>query len=143
MLPVFGSGKSTEKRQIWGTPSAASGSWSVFACRPALKSRQISGFFCSFSDVFIDFSREVTEKGLKWTKKFKNDWNKVVQPAFGCVQHPKAGQNTQQLWSLFLGVFILNIVMVFTHIGGFKQHSCPWYMHVITLKTIPAEERQE
>ena len=35
-----------------------------------------------------------TEKGLKWTKKVETA-KKVFQPAFGCVQHPKAGQNTK------------------------------------------------
>ena len=29
-------------------------------------------------------------------KKIENGWEKLFQPAFGCAQHPKAGQNTQQ-----------------------------------------------
>ena len=29
------------------------------------------------------------------TKKVENSWKKVVQPAFGCAQHPKAGRNMQ------------------------------------------------
>ena len=48
------------------------------------------------------------EKDKKEGKdKLKKVWNeqnrlkttlkKVFQPAFGCAQHPKAGQNTQQL----------------------------------------------
>ena len=46
---------------------------------------------------FVDFSREITEKVLKEQKRLKTA-EKVVRPAFGCAQHPKAGQNTQQLW---------------------------------------------
>ena len=33
------------------------------------------------------FRREITEKGLKLTRKFENGWKKVVRPA---------GPNTQQ-----------------------------------------------
>ena len=33
-------------------------------------------FFCSFSDVFVDFSSEITEKGSKLRKKLKNGWKK-------------------------------------------------------------------
>ena len=62
--------KINQKRQIQGTPS---GSRAAFACQPA----------------------EITEKGLKWIKKVKNGFKKVVQPAFGCTQHPKADRNTQ------------------------------------------------
>ena len=29
------------------------------------------------------------------SKNVENGWKKVVQPAFGCAQHPKAGQSTQ------------------------------------------------
>ena len=72
--------KSTEKRQCRGTPS---GSQPAFACQPALGSRQNHVFFCSF---FVDFSREITKKALKWTKKVKK-W-----------QHPKAGRNTQHMF---------------------------------------------
>ena len=46
---------------------------------------------------FSDFRHEITEKGFKRTKRLKTA-EKVVQPAVGCMQHPKAGQNTQQLW---------------------------------------------
>ena len=37
---------------------------------------------------------------LIWDKKAWKRPKKVVRPAFGCVQHPKAGQNTQHscLW---------------------------------------------
>ena len=38
------------------------------------------------------------EKGCKRIKK-------VLQPAFVCAQHPKAGQNTQQLSSLITYLF--------------------------------------
>ena len=44
----------------------------------------------------FDFRCEITERGLNWTKKVENGWKKIVQPAFGCAQHPKAGRNTQQ-----------------------------------------------
>ena len=30
------------------------------------------------------------------TKNVENGWKKELQPAFGCTQHPKAGQNSQQ-----------------------------------------------
>ena len=51
--------------------------------------------FVHFQTLFVDFRREITEKGKKWTKKIENSWKKVVRPAFGCPQHPKAGPNTQ------------------------------------------------
>ena len=42
------------------------------------------------------------EKSMKnvWNeqKKVENDPEKLLQPAFGCAHHPKAGQNTQQQW---------------------------------------------
>ena len=44
---------------------------------------------------FLDFRREITEKGLKRRQKVENGWKKVLQPVFGCAQHLKAGQNTQ------------------------------------------------
>ena len=31
-------------------------------------------FFGSFSDFFVDFSRKITAKGEKWTKKVENGW---------------------------------------------------------------------
>ena len=34
---------------------------------------------------------KITGKGLKLAKKVENGWKKVVQPAFRCAQHPKAG----------------------------------------------------
>ena len=42
---------------------------------------------------------------MKRTKKVGNGWKKVVRPAFEWMQHPKAGQNTQKLWTnkLFIG----------------------------------------
>ena len=36
-------------------------------------------------------NREITEKGLKWTKKVENRLKKMFWTAFGCAQHPKAG----------------------------------------------------
>ena len=68
-----------------------------FACRPALRSRQKPRFLAHFQTFFSDFSCEITEKALKWTKKVKKRLKKRFQPAFGCTQHPKAGRNTQQL----------------------------------------------
>ena len=40
-------------------------------------------------------SFEMNKKGWKMAVK-------MYQPALGCVQHPKAGQNTQQLCILWL-----------------------------------------
>ena len=44
---------------------------------------------------FLDFKRKITEKHLKLTKEVENGQKRVIQPAFGCAQHPKAGQTTQ------------------------------------------------
>ena len=44
-------------------------------------------------NVFLDFRRKFIEKHLKRRKKAE----KLFRPAFGCAQHPKAGQNTQQI----------------------------------------------
>ena len=52
--------------------------------------------FCSFLMFFLDFRLEITEKGLKLTIKVENGSKEVFQPASGCMQHPKAGRNTQQ-----------------------------------------------
>ena len=58
---------------------------------------------------------EITEKGLKSTKKFENGWKKVVRPAFGCGQHPKPGRNTQQVIKLWKT----------THLEtGLKEYCC-------------------
>ena len=46
---------------------------------------------------FGHFRCEITEKALKLTKKVEKQLKKMFQPAFGCAQHPKAGQNTQHL----------------------------------------------
>ena len=67
--------KINQKRQFWGTPS---GNWPAFACQPALRSRQKHVFF-SFSDVFVDFSCEIIEKGLKW-KRLKMDGKSSTAP---------------------------------------------------------------
>ena len=40
-------------------------------------------FFCSFSDVFVDFSREITEKALKWTKKVEKRMKKGFEQLLG------------------------------------------------------------
>ena len=76
----------------------------------------------------FDFRCEITERGLNWTKKVENGWKKIVQPAFGCAQHPKAGRNTQQLWLICwipfhiqLGIFPLNN---FLHI--FRKKNLRW-----------------
>ena len=81
--------KSTDKRQIQGTPS---GSRPAFTCQPALRSRQISPFFVHFQTFFVDFRCEITEKSLKKVEKRQK---KMFQPAFRGVQHPKAGRYTQ------------------------------------------------
>ena len=46
-------------------------------------------FFVHFQMFFVDFRREITEKGLKLTKKVENGWKKVVRPAFS-VQAPES-----------------------------------------------------
>ena len=79
--------KSTEKRQFRGTPSR---SRPAFACRPALRSRQFYIFFRSF---FVDFSREITKKGLKSTKKNKKGRKtaeKNVSTSFRVLQAPES-----------------------------------------------------
>ena len=55
-----------------------------------------TSFFVLFQMFFVDFRHEITEKGLKWAKKGWKRLKRVVRPAFGCAQHPKAGQNLQQ-----------------------------------------------
>ena len=50
-----------------------------------------------FQTFFVDFSCEITEKALKWTKKVEKRLKKRFRPALGCAQHPKAGRNTQQI----------------------------------------------
>ena len=78
--------KSTEKRQIWGTPS---GSRPAFAYQPALQSRQKLKKY-SFLFIFRCFSVISVVKSLKvlkWTKKVENG-SKIVWPAFGCAHHP-------------------------------------------------------
>ena len=49
----------------------------------------------------VDFRREITEKGLKLKEKVENGRKRLVQPAFGCAQHPKAGRNAKQATFLF------------------------------------------
>ena len=49
----------------------------------------------SFQAFFSEFPSEIKKKHLKMKKKVENGSKKVFQPAFGCTQHPKAGQNTQ------------------------------------------------
>ena len=49
-------------------------------------------------------------KGLaQYKKKVENGWKKVVQPAFGCAQHPKAGRNTQQLVTKKSGILMFSV----------------------------------
>ena len=61
---------------------------------------------CSFQTISKDFTPEINKKNLKKNKKkngfcllpHKKGWKrlkKVVRPNFVCVQHPKAGRNTQ------------------------------------------------
>ena len=55
----------------------------------------------AFQRLFLVFGWKIVEKRLKPTKKMLEMAQKVFQPAVGCMQHPKAGPNTQQLslWS--------------------------------------------
>ena len=46
------------------------------------------GCICSFSDVFVDFGREITEKGIKLKKRLK----KMFMLTFGDVIGPKKSQ---------------------------------------------------
>ena len=66
--------KSTEKRQFWGIPQGVD---------QLLHFDQLWGVdkntFClvHFQMFFVNFSGEITEKGLKWTKKnVENGWKK-------------------------------------------------------------------
>ena len=59
-----------------------------------MEQQQLPGMY---SDVFGHFSREITEKALKLTKKVEKRLKKMFQPAFGCAQHPIAGRNTQHI----------------------------------------------
>ena len=43
----------------------------------------------------VDFSCEITENGLKQTKKLEKRLKKMFRPVFGCAQHQKAGRITQ------------------------------------------------
>ena len=36
---------------------------------------------------FVDFSIEITEKGLKWSKKVEDGWKKVFWPAYSCSKY--------------------------------------------------------
>ena len=98
-IPFFKlfSTKINQKRSIHGTPSL---SRPVFACWPDLKSRQKwknTVFFVHFQTFFLI----PVVKGLKLTRNIENGSKKVFLPAFGCAQHPKAGQNTQHTWYMF------------------------------------------
>ena len=56
--------------------------------------------FLFFQSFFLVFGWKITEKYLKLTKMVENGWKrskKVFWTAFGCAQHSKVGQNTQQL----------------------------------------------
>ena len=74
--------KSTEKIQIWGTPS---GSQPAFACQPALKSRQkwINTVF------LLIFRRFFLISGVKSLKKVENGW-KSVSTSFRVRAAPKS-----------------------------------------------------
>ena len=50
----------------------------------------------TFSDVFCWFQPWNRWKRFEMNKKSWKRLKKVVRPALGCAQHPKAGQNTQQ-----------------------------------------------
>ena len=86
------------KRQLWGTPS---GSQPAFAYQPALRSKQNMKkyVFCSFSHVFYWYQAWNHWKRFKMNKKVENGFKKVVPPAFGCTQHPKAGRHTPQFFN--------------------------------------------
>ena len=55
-------------------------------------------FFVRFRRFFVDFSREITEKGIKSTIRLKTA-EKSSSTSFQvrCCKHLKAGRNTQQL----------------------------------------------
>ena len=55
----------------------------------------INNFFERFLMFFSWFQAKITKKRLKWRKKVENSSKKYFNQLFGCVQHPKAGRNTQ------------------------------------------------
>ena len=74
------------KRQFRGTPS---GSRPAFACWPALRSRQNHIFLVHFQTFFVNFSRETTEKALKWKKGWKTA-EKNVSTSYWVRAAPKS-----------------------------------------------------
>ena len=65
------------------------------------------------------FCHEITKKALKWTKKVEKRLKKMFRPAFGCAQHPKAGRNTQHIFTRssssslwFYLIFIVSVIFL-------------------------------
>ena len=57
---------------------------------------------CDDSDKIIHFLKKKRKRKTVYSKSIKmkkglKQLKKVFQPAFGCAQHPNAGQNTQQI----------------------------------------------
>ena len=53
-------------------------------------SKKRHSFFVHFKTFFLDFRCEITEKGLKWTKKVENGPKKVFWPALGVLAAPES-----------------------------------------------------
>ena len=53
----------------------------------------------NFSDGFLTISGE---NSLETSEKKIENVKKVFRPVFRCLQHPKAGQNTQQSLLIFM-----------------------------------------
>ena len=65
--------KSTEKDNFEGYPLRESTS---FCMSTSFEEQPNITFFVNFQMFFVDFRREITEKGLKQTKKVENGWKK-------------------------------------------------------------------
>ena len=82
-----------------------SGSRPEFGCQPAFKS-------ClkhCFSDFFMFFGWKISKIMQNQQRRWKMT-KKVFRPAFGCLQYPKAGWNTQHLWQVDLRILVWSFV---------------------------------
>ena len=92
--------KSTEKRQLRGTPS---GSRPVFACRPALRSRQKHIFFFFFRRFLL----------ISAVKSLKKVWNKQkrMKKCFDQLLGARSTQNVVEIHNTMPLVNLLNLIM--------------------------------
>ena len=90
------------------------------------REKQILFFYVHFQTCFLDFRRELTEKGLKLTKKFENGSKKVFRQTptkkqkdpkieirpFENTNHLKIGLSEDQIfkgWAIALIIFTVGI----------------------------------